>query len=194
MPYSRHNSATFTWLLIRCSSSSGMWAMCLSLRAKNLSRATRLFLPAYLIYPFEVNRKRQRPRPGVCYVVIHEAGRPTTKPRTDFGQRMADAREAPASRSSSWPTSSDHQAQPLPVGSVIPLPCGPTNSPCRRRRPERLHRDHLIGHAPRQATTKGPPGKLRLAFEKAHRLPRHEQNQIVKFVEAYADRYASKAS
>ena len=55
--------------------------------------------------------------------------------------------------------------------------------------------DHLIGRAdPRQATAKGPPGKLRLAFERAHKLPRHEQNQIVKFVEAYVSQYASKAS
>lgn len=55
--------------------------------------------------------------------------------------------------------------------------------------------DYLIGRSQeRQTTTKGPPGKLRLAFEKAHKLPRHEQNQIVKFVEAYVSQYTSKAS
>jgi transcriptional regulator with XRE-family HTH domain len=54
--------------------------------------------------------------------------------------------------------------------------------------------DSLIGRPTKDRAAKGPPGKLRQAFDKAHKLPRHEQNQIVKFVEAYADRYAPKAS
>ena len=41
---------------------------------------------------------------------------------------------------------------------------------------------------------KGPPGKLRQTFDLAYRLPRHEQNKIVEFVEAYASHYAAKAS
>jgi hypothetical protein len=54
--------------------------------------------------------------------------------------------------------------------------------------------DYLLGRQVKDRAPTGPSGKLRQAFEKAHSLPRHEQNQIVKFVEAYADRYASKAS
>jgi transcriptional regulator with XRE-family HTH domain len=55
--------------------------------------------------------------------------------------------------------------------------------------------DYLLGRPDaKQPAPKGPPGKLRVAFEKAHKLPRHEQNQIVKFVEAYVSQYTSKAS
>jgi hypothetical protein len=52
----------------------------------------------------------------------------------------------------------------------------------------------LLGRASKDRAPKGPPGKLRLAFEKAHQLPRNQQNRIVEFVEAYVNQYASKAS
>jgi len=54
--------------------------------------------------------------------------------------------------------------------------------------------DELLGRASKDRAPKGPPGKLRLAFEKAHQLPRNQQNRIVEFVEAYVNQYASKAS
>ncbi len=55
--------------------------------------------------------------------------------------------------------------------------------------------DYLLGRPDaRQSAPKGPPGKLRVAFEKAYQLPRNQQNRIVEFVEAYVARYASKAS
>jgi len=121
-------------------------------------------------------------------------GRPTTKPRTDFGQRLTEARERVG-------MTQQQLAERLGT-SQRAIARWERDSVALR--PDQLFvladalgvsLDHLIGRGdPRQPATKGPPGKLRLAFDKAHKLPRHEQNQIVKFVEAYADRYASKAS
>ena len=54
--------------------------------------------------------------------------------------------------------------------------------------------DSLLGRPTKQPAPKGPPGKLRQAFDRAHKLPRNQQNRIVELVEAYVDRYASKAS
>jgi transcriptional regulator with XRE-family HTH domain len=121
-------------------------------------------------------------------------GRPTTKPRTDFGQRLADARERAGLTQQQLADKLRTSQRALARWERDPVAL----------RPDQLFiladalgvsLDHLIGRAdPRQATAKGPPGKLRLAFERAHKLPRHEQNQIVKFVEAYVSQYASKAS
>jgi transcriptional regulator with XRE-family HTH domain len=121
-------------------------------------------------------------------------GRPTTKPRTDFGQRLADARERAGLTQQQLADKLRTSQRALARWERDPVAL----------RPDQLvilanalgvSLDHLIGRAdPRQATAKGPPGKLRLAFERAHNLPRHEQNQIVKFVEAYVNQYASKAS
>jgi transcriptional regulator with XRE-family HTH domain len=121
-------------------------------------------------------------------------GRPTTKPRTDFGQRLTDARERAG-------MTQQQLAEKLGT-SQRAIARWERDSVALR--PDQLFvladaigvsLDYLIGRSQeRQPAVKGPPGKLRQAFDKAHKLPRHEQNQIVKFVEAYADRYASKAS
>ncbi len=121
-------------------------------------------------------------------------GRPTTKPRTDFGQRLADARERAGLTQQQLADKLRTSQRALARWERDPVALRPDQLAVLADTLS-VSLDHLIGRAdPRQATTKGPPGKLRLAFDKAHRLPRHEQNQIVKFVEAYADRYAAKAS
>ncbi len=121
-------------------------------------------------------------------------GRPTTKPRTDFGQRLADARERAGLTQQQLADKLRTSQRALARWERDPIALRPDQLAVLADTLS-VSLDHLIGRTdPRQAMTKGPPGKLRLAFEKAHRLPRHEQNQIVKFVEAYADRYASKAS
>jgi transcriptional regulator with XRE-family HTH domain len=119
------------------------------------------------------------------------AGRPAQRPRTRFGERLAAAREL---------------AGLTQVQLAEKLGTAQSNVASWERetvalRPEQLtaiadalnvSADYLLGRPDaRQPAPKGPPGKLRQAFEKAHKLPRHEQNQIVKFVEAYVNQYAS---
>lgn len=121
-------------------------------------------------------------------------GRPTPKPRTDFGRRVNEARERVGltQQQLAEKLGSSQRAIARWERDSIAL------------RPDQLFvladvlgvsLDYLIGRSQdRQPAAKGPPGKLRLAFERAHKLPRHEQNQIVKFVEACVNEYASKAS
>jgi transcriptional regulator with XRE-family HTH domain len=125
---------------------------------------------------------------------LMKQGRPTTKPRTDFGQRLTDVRERAG-------MTQQQLAEKLGT-SQRAIARWERDSVALR--PDQLFvladalgvsLDYLIGRSQeRQTAAKGPPGKLRLAFERAHKLPRHEQNQIVKFVEAYVSQYASKAS
>jgi transcriptional regulator with XRE-family HTH domain len=125
---------------------------------------------------------------------LMKQGRPTTKPRTNFGHRMAETRERAGLT----------QQQLADRLGTSQRAIARWERDSVALRPDQLFvladalgvsLDYLIGRGEeRQATTKGPPGKLRRAFEKAHKLPRHEQNQIVKFVEAYVNQYASAAS
>jgi transcriptional regulator with XRE-family HTH domain len=127
------------------------------------------------------------------YVAGMKAGRPTQRPRTPFGERIAQARELAG-------LTQLQLAEKLGVSQEVIA--------YWERKPVALRAeqlaaladslsvttDYLVGRPVKQPAAKGPPGKLRLAFERAHKLPRHEQNQIVKFVEAYVSQYASKAS
>ena len=54
--------------------------------------------------------------------------------------------------------------------------------------------DHLLGTEQKESTIRqpsGPPGKLRRVFEKASQLPRHQQNKVAEFVEAFVNQHAS---
>jgi transcriptional regulator with XRE-family HTH domain len=120
-------------------------------------------------------------------------GRPSTKPRTDFGRRMADARERAGLTQQQLAEKLGTSQRAVAQWERDPVALRPDQIAAVADALN-VATDELLGRAAKDRAPKGPPGKLRLAFEKAHRLPRHEQNQIVKFVEAYADRYASRAS
>ena len=125
---------------------------------------------------------------------LMKQGRPTTKPRTDFGQRVTEARERAG-------LTQQQLAEKLGTSQRA---IARWERDSIALRPDQLFvladalsvsLDYLIGRSQeRQPAAKGPPGKLRLAFDKAHKLPRNQQNRIVELVEAYVDRYASKAS
>lgn len=120
------------------------------------------------------------------------AGRPAQRPRTRFGERLAAAREL---------------AGLTQVQLAEKLGTAQSNVASWERetvalRPEQLtaisdalnvSADYLLGRAnARHPAPKGPHGKLRQVFEKANQLPRHQQNKIIEFVEAYVDRHTSK--
>ena len=127
-------------------------------------------------------------------IAVMPAGRPPKLERTPLGQRMADAREKAGLTQTAL-------GQKLRVSQRVIANWERKPVALRAEQLAALAdalgvtADYLLGRPnTKQPAVKGPPGKLRVAFDKAHKLPRHEQNQIVKFVEAYADRYASKAS
>jgi transcriptional regulator with XRE-family HTH domain len=123
------------------------------------------------------------------YLPGMRTGRPAKYDRTPFGERMAQAREQAG-------LTQDDLAAKLGLDQRVIA--------YWERRPVALRPDQLTALADalsvttdfllgrdeaKPPTPKGPPGKLRQLFDKAYRLPRHEQNQLVKFVEAYVDRY-----
>jgi transcriptional regulator with XRE-family HTH domain len=127
-------------------------------------------------------------------IAIMQTGRPPKLSRTPLGQRVADTREKAG-------LTQTELGQKLGVSQRVIANWERKPVALRAEQLAALadalgvSADYLLGRPDaKQPAAKGPPGKLRQAFDKAHKLPRHEQNQIVKFVEAYADHYASKAS
>lgn|SRR5437879_4252462 len=53
--------------------------------------------------------------------------------------------------------------------------------------------EYLFGRDSVKSRGKGPAGKLRQVFEKASQLPRHQQNKVAEFVEAFVERQSKPA-
>jgi transcriptional regulator with XRE-family HTH domain len=126
-------------------------------------------------------------------LLLMKQGRPTTKPRTDFGRRMADARERAGITQQQLAEKLGTSQRAVAHWERDPVALRPDQIAAVADTLN-VTTDELLGRSTKDRTPKGPPGKLRLAFEKAHKLPRNQQSRIVEFVEAYVDRYASKAS
>jgi transcriptional regulator with XRE-family HTH domain len=126
-------------------------------------------------------------------LLLMKQGRPTTKPRTDFGRRMADARERAGLTQQQLAEKLGTSQRAVAHWERDPVALRPDQIAAVADALN-VTTDYLLGRPAKDQTPKGPPGKLRLAFEKAHKLPRNQQSRIVEFVEAYVDRYASKAS
>jgi hypothetical protein len=55
--------------------------------------------------------------------------------------------------------------------------------------------DYLLGRENRKTIApKRPIAKVQQVFERVNQLPRHQQNKVAEFVEAYVNQYVSKAS
>ncbi len=126
-------------------------------------------------------------------LLLMKQGRPTTKPRTDFGRRMADARERAGLTQQQLAEKLGTSQRAVAHWERDPVALRPDQIAAVADTLN-VTTDELLGRATKDRTPKGPPGKLRLAFEKAHKLPRNQQSRIVEFVEAYVNQYASKAS
>ena len=111
-----------------------------------------------------------------------KTGRPSKKPRTDFGNRLHAAREAAGLS----------QAQVANKLGVHQTSYAAWERHPVALRPEQLKAlaescgvtvEHLLGteEAPKRGT--GPAGKLRQVFERASQLPRDQQKHVVRVVE-----------
>jgi transcriptional regulator with XRE-family HTH domain len=127
-------------------------------------------------------------------LLFMKPGRPSDKPRTVFGQRLAQAREQAGLTQQQLADKLGTSQRALARWERDPIAL----------RPDQLTAlagilgvslDYLAGlpDTPEPAP-KGPPGKLRRVFEKARKLSRSQQNRIVEMVEAYVDRFSSKKS
>ena len=120
------------------------------------------------------------------------AGRPARQPRTPFGQRMAQARDLAGLT----------QAQLVArVGVTQPVVAYWEREPVAQRIEQlasladalNVSVDYLAGCPTKPPIPKGPPGKLRQAFEKAQKLPRSQQQRILKVVEAFVESTGTSA-
>ena len=121
------------------------------------------------------------------------SGRPAKQPRNPFGQRMAEAREKAALR----------QVQLAgKLGITQPIVAYRERELVALRAEQftvladilNARADVLLGRTSGQLAPKGPPGSFARRLTRRTGCPGTSRNQIVKFVEAYADRYASRAS
>ncbi len=122
----------------------------------------------------------------VGYPLGMTAGRPAKQPRTPFGQRMAQARkqagltqaELAARMGVTQPVVAYWEREPVALRveqlAALADALGVTT-------------DYLAGRSTRPPAPKGPPSKLRVAFEKAKKLPRSQQQHILKVVEAFVE-------
>ena len=115
-----------------------------------------------------------------------QQGRPSSRPRPSFGQRLFEARQALGLS----------QAEVAEKMSLKQAGYAAWERDPVALRPEQIRRlaevlnvsvEHLLGVEEQPTRKGGPTGKVRQVFEKVNRLPRHQQNKVVEFVEAFVN-------
>lgn len=114
-----------------------------------------------------------------------KTGRPSSRPRTVFGERLRTAREALG-------LSQAQVAQKLGISQAS---YGAWERDPVALRPDQIELltdilnvsvETLLGKEEKQGRRPGgPTGKVRRVFEEVSRLPRHQQSKVVEFVEAF---------
>jgi transcriptional regulator with XRE-family HTH domain len=127
------------------------------------------------------------------YAGAMNTGRPSSAPRTEFGQRLHAAREALGLSQAQVAGQLGITQKAYAVWERYPVAL----------RPEQIEKtalllsvsvDHLFGKSSAPARGHGPAGKLRRLFEQASQLPRHQQNKVAEFLENYLRGMANKAA
>jgi transcriptional regulator with XRE-family HTH domain len=119
---------------------------------------------------------------------MHAGGRPTSKPRSPLGQRLAAAREqAGISQAQlaerlgvTQPTVAYWERQAVNIRSDVLT---------KIARSLDVSSDELLGTKPSTARAAKPAGKARQAFDAVSRLPRRQQAKIVEVVEAMVEKH-----
>jgi transcriptional regulator with XRE-family HTH domain len=120
-----------------------------------------------------------------------QTGRPSKEPRTEFGQRLHAAREALGLSQAQVAEQLGITQKAYAVWERYPVAL----------RPEQIEKaaavlkvsvEHLFGKTAAKPRGGGPVGKLHQVFEKASRLPRHQQNKVAEFVEAFVNQHVNE--
>jgi len=118
---------------------------------------------------------------------MQQQGRPSSRPRPSFGQRLFDARQALGLSQAEVAEKLGMKQAGYAAWERDPVAL----------RPEQIGRlaeilkvsvEHLLGVEEKPARKGGPTGKVRKVFEKVSRLPRHQQSKVVEFVDAFVER------
>jgi transcriptional regulator with XRE-family HTH domain len=129
-------------------------------------------------------------KPG--YAQGMAAGRPAKQARTTFGERLASAREGAGltqlqlaeKLGTSQRVITYWEREPVALRAEQLAALADTLS---------VTTDFLVGRDASKPRGQGPAGKLRQVFEKASHLPRHQQNKVAEFVEAFVERQVKAA-
>jgi len=120
------------------------------------------------------------------------AGRPAKQARTSFGERLASARESAGltqlqlaeKLGTSQRVITYWEREPVALRAEQLAALADTLG---------VTTDFLVGRQGSRPRGQGPAGKLRQVFNKASQLPRHQQNKVAEFVEAFVERQAKAA-
>ena len=119
-----------------------------------------------------------------------QTGRPSKHPRTDFGHRLHTAREALGLS----------QAQVAEKLGINQASYGAWERYPVALRPDQIEQlskilnvsvEHLFGKETLKSRVGGPVGRVRQVFEKVSKLPRHQQNKVAEFVEAFVNQHSN---
>jgi len=116
-----------------------------------------------------------------------QQGRPSSRSRSPFGQRLFEARQALG-------LSQTEVAEKLGMKQAGYAAWERDNVALHPEQicylAEILHVsvEHLLGIEEKSTHKGGPAGKIRKVFEKVNKLSRHQQNKVAEFVEAFVER------
>ena len=124
---------------------------------------------------------------GLSYVDDMPQGRPSSRPRPPFGQRLFDARQVLGLSQAEVAEKLEMKQAGYAAWERDHVALRPDQI---RRLAEILNIsvEHLLGVEGRSNHKGGPTGKVRKVFEKVSRLPRHQQSKVVEFVDAFVER------
>ena len=118
------------------------------------------------------------------------AGRPARTQRSDFGERLFRCREQRG-------LSQKQMAEALSIKQQSYAAWERRSTALRPEQLAALARtldcsiDDLIGQSPKTKRGTGPAGRIRRVFEAVNKLPRHQQNKVAEFVEAFVAQHAN---
>jgi transcriptional regulator with XRE-family HTH domain len=131
-------------------------------------------------------------RGNAGYTANMPAGRPAQRERTEFGERLYRLREQRGFSQKQMAEKLGMSQQGYAAWERLP----------RALKPEELSSlaeilecsvDELVGKQPKPRRGSGPAGRIRRVFEAVTQLPRHQQNKVAEFVEAFVAQHANGA-
>jgi transcriptional regulator with XRE-family HTH domain len=130
---------------------------------------------------------------NACYNPAMRAGRPAQSERTEFGERLYRLREQRG-------LSQKLMAEKLGITQQSYAAWERRHTALRPAQLASLAKilecsvDELVGiGSSRSRRVGGPPGRIRRMFEAVTPLPRHQQNKVAEFVEAFVAQHANGA-